>query len=278
MKLYPTRVQIETINYCNASCWFCPIKDLKRDRMKMSSSTFSNIIDQLTNHPPEIVYPFLNGEPFLDNRMITFLQEINEKLPHTEIIIFTNGSLLNESLSKQLLKIYNLHQIWFSLNGINEDYKHIMGLEYSNTEANIQTFLKLRDSVAHPEIVNISVVGKTLEETRKIYDKLRNYPIKFPVKILSSRVKNFAGLILNHPDTSIRIDSPCARIRDYLTILANGDTALCCMDPEGKINFGNILDMSIEDIWNSEKRLHYLNMHNEHRWKELELCKDCTGA
>lgn len=278
MKLYPRCVQIETLNYCNASCWFCPVKDLKRKKMKISSSTFSKIIDQFTNHPPETIYPFLNGEPFLDDRMIKFLYEINDKLPTTRIIIFTNGSLLDESASIRLLKIHNLSQIWFSLNGMDHDYKQIMKLEYGKTENNIKTFLKLRDDLTYPVEVNISFVGRTLEDSKKIYDQWKNYHVKLPVSLFFSPVKNFAGLISNHPDTNRRISQPCGRIFDYFNILANGDTALCCMDPEGQVNFGNVLDMSIEDIWNSEKRLHYLDMHNKHMWNELELCKDCTGA
>lgn len=278
MMLHPKHVQIETLNYCNASCWFCPVKDLKRKKMKMSSSTFSKIIDQFTNYPPEIIYPFLNGEPFLDSRMIEFLQEINEKLPDTKIIIFTNGSLLDESISIQLLKIHNLLQIWFSLNGMDNDYKQIMGLEYNKTENNIKTFLKLRDDLAYSVEINISFIGRTLEDSRKIYDKWKNYQVKLPVSLFFSPVKNFAGMISGHPDTNRRISQPCGRIFDYFNILANGDTALCCMDPEGQVNFGNVLDMPIDDIWNSEKRLHFLDMHNKYMWNELELCKDCTGA
>lgn len=278
MKLHPRCVQIETINSCNARCWFCPVKDLKRERMKMSPSTFSKIIDQLTSYPPDIIYPFLNGEPFLDNRIISFLQEINEKLPYTQIIIFTNGSLLDESTSRQLLKIHNLRQIWFSLNGMDYDYKQIMGLDYNNTENNIKIFLKLRDKLGHPQDVNLSFVGKTSEDAKKIYDQWKNYPVRLPIQLFFSPVKNFAGLISGHVDTNRRINNQCVRIYDYLTIIANGDVALCCMDSEGQINFGNVLDMSIEDIWNGENRLHYVNMHKTRKWNDLKLCQNCTGA
>jgi radical SAM protein with 4Fe4S-binding SPASM domain len=153
-----------------------------------------------------------------------------------------------------------------------------MGLNYSNTENNIKSLLKLRDELAYPQEVNISFVGKTSEDATKICNQWKNHHVRLPVSLFFTPIKNFAGLISGHTDTNRRISSPCARIYDYLTILANGDTALCCMDSEGQVNFGNVLDMSIEDIWNSENRLHYVNMHNEHRWKEVELCKDCTGA
>lgn len=123
-------------------------------------------------------------------------------------------------------------------------------------------------------MINISFVGRTSEYSREIYDKWKNYQAKLPVSLFFSLVKNFAGIISGYPDTNRRINQPCTRIFDYFNILANGDTAFCC----GQINFGNILNTSVEDIWNSEKRLHYLNMHKNRMWKELKLCKDCTGA
>jgi radical SAM protein with 4Fe4S-binding SPASM domain len=277
MKSYPNCVQIETINNCNARCWFCPLKDLPK-RAKMSSKDFHYIIDQLIDNPPNIIYPFLNGEPFLDNRMIKFLKKINDKLPNTEIIIFSNGSLLDESLSKQLLDIVNLRQLWFSLNGIDEDYDKIMGLEYSNTKDNVLKFLKLRDDSTNNVEVNISFVGRNFQDQVKIFEYWTKHHIRLPVTIIFSPIKNYAGLISNHPDTDRRLNYPCTRVFDYLTILANGETALCCMDPKGQVSFGNILDKSIEDIWNSEKRQYYYNMHKTRRWNELDLCKDCTGA
>ncbi len=81
--LHPKCVHIETLNYCNASCWFCPVKDLKRKKMKMSSSTFSKIIDQLTNYPPEIIYPFLTRE-YINGKIVIEIGSLGANGTHSE--------------------------------------------------------------------------------------------------------------------------------------------------------------------------------------------------
>jgi hypothetical protein len=50
------------------------------------------------------------------------------------------------------------------------------------------------------------------------------------------------------------------------------------MDAEGKVNFGNVLNTSIEEIWNSKYRSYYIEAHYKHMWNVIELCKNCTGS
>ncbi len=278
MTEYPKYVQIETINYCNARCWFCPTGAnlLNRPRQTMSEIGFTSIINQLSQLPehPKAIYPFLNGEPFLDPFMLEFLQTINHKLPNTHIILFTNASLLTKTLSSELLsQIKNIQDIWFSVNTLRADYNKTTGLNYNTLIQNISDFLTVRSKLRYPVNITYSFVGQESH-----YDQIIEEWEGMRGRIFFTGIKNFAGTITDHPDTERRIPSPCLRIQNYLTILSNGDTALCCMDANGQVSFGNVLKTPILDIWNNPLRLHYIDKHSKHEWNKLPLCKQCTGA
>ena len=48
---YPRVVAIETTNYCNAKCVFCPNNTLKRNRRHMSDALFEEIIEGCREFP-----------------------------------------------------------------------------------------------------------------------------------------------------------------------------------------------------------------------------------
>lgn len=275
---HPRCVQIETHNFCNARCWFCPVSKMKRERGRMSMELFDSILEQLVEHPPKIIYPFLNGEPFLDTRMPTFLKRIGKKLPNSKVIIFTNGSLLNKRISKWLLKnCKNLSEMWFSINAKPEKYKETMGLNWEVTQRNIKNFLRLRRQFNREDCKVVwSFVGANPADILTWI--ARSKGVYNDVQLFFSPVKNWAGDVTNHPDTTRRIISPCLRVFDYLTILWDGRVCLCCMDVEGRVVFGDLNKQTIEEVWNSELAKHYRLLHSNHEWWKLPLCKDCTGA
>lgn len=98
-KKVPYCIHVETINYCNGTCRFCPNNrmDDKRERRKMEWQIFCKLIDELV----EIKYRgilILNGnnEPFLDDRITEFVDYAAQKLPDAQRILHTNGTLLTE--------------------------------------------------------------------------------------------------------------------------------------------------------------------------------------
>ena len=49
----------------------------------------------------------------------------------------------------------------------------------------------------------------------------------------------------------------------------------CCDHPQPLI-YGHIDDMSLVDVWNSQKRKDFLIQHLEHHRCDNEICKQCA--
>lgn len=50
----------------------------------------------------------------------------------------------------------------------------------------------------------------------------------------------------------------------------------CCVrfDPEGELRLGNLYDMTLEQCWNSEKRIKMREFHTSGMRKEIPYCGD----
>src|SRR5947209_7392447 len=101
----PVKIFLETISSCNARCVMCPHPDVRRGSLQvLPTDVFERCVDQLAEVPSvEEVNPFNNNEPLTDKRLASLIHYIREKLPHVRIRMFSNGSLLTEELSRELI-------------------------------------------------------------------------------------------------------------------------------------------------------------------------------
>lgn len=111
---YPEALQIEVTNRCNFNCqmcvrrvWDAKIGDLDLGLYKKIAKTSFPNLRRL------ILYGL--GEPFANPNFIEMLKIAREKMPRDgEILISTNGSLLNSQLAEKILKI-GVSNISFSI-------------------------------------------------------------------------------------------------------------------------------------------------------------------
>ncbi|KOY61854.1 MULTISPECIES: radical SAM/SPASM domain-containing protein [Photorhabdus] len=97
---FPKIIQIETRSGCNYSCSFCPTNKVKMKQGKMQQELFDKIVEQLKDFNGYISL-FFRNEPLMDKRIIDWAQKIKNET-NAKIIIQTNGSLLNETIAKEL--------------------------------------------------------------------------------------------------------------------------------------------------------------------------------
>ena len=79
MKLpdFPSNIQIEINNFCNAKCTTCPVSTMKRKHEIMNFGLFSKIIGELEERKfSGQVLPFMNGEPLLIPNVTEYLRLI----------------------------------------------------------------------------------------------------------------------------------------------------------------------------------------------------------
>ena len=94
LELFDT-IGIETSEYCNRTCSFCPNSINRQERRLMSVELYEKIINQLVKveFAGTICFNQYN-EPLLDKRLDKFILFARQKLPNSRLTISTNGDAL----------------------------------------------------------------------------------------------------------------------------------------------------------------------------------------
>ena len=75
------------------------------------------------------------------------------------------------------------------------------------------------------------------------------------------------------------IRKPCVRVWNTLTILANGDVALCCLDYDGQVILGHLDEKTtIHDIFTNAESKRIRKLHTTASQDEIPLCAGCTKS
>ena len=103
------QIQIQTKTGCNLKCPMCPLSRLKQPSGLLAKEVFSKIINELVllNYTGRVSL-YLMNEPFLDERLSSFIIETRNKLPKARINISTNGVIPTPELIEKLINIRGL--------------------------------------------------------------------------------------------------------------------------------------------------------------------------
>ena len=126
----PYQIYIDPSNLCNFKCNFCPtgntklMKNIQRPAGMMKMNTFKKFIDDLKlmvkkYKKPSMIALFKDGEPLLNPNLPDMIRLINESNLSEKQHITSNGSLLNNFLSKKLIES-GLSEIRFSIYGVDD--------------------------------------------------------------------------------------------------------------------------------------------------------------
>src|SRR5215813_13978799 len=98
-----TRIQIQTVSWCNRSCAFCPSGKFPVDKVFMPVEVYHRVINQLqaVSYAGR-VSPYLMNESLLDKRLPDLIAYTRAHCPESWIAINTNGDALSEKLLDRL--------------------------------------------------------------------------------------------------------------------------------------------------------------------------------
>lgn len=268
---YPRLVSVETTNRCNARCKFCPNNSLARDRRIMSDDLFKKIINDCKEFPLKAIEPFLQGEPFMDPHIFDRLAYINEQLPETALRLYSNGAALTKAKSDMLREL-NVDKLYISLNSVNkEKYEDIVGLPFERTMENVRALCAHdpKGPVAKTITLRITLLDNTTEKEIADFKALCK---ELGVRSMMVGLFNYKGDI---PSNLPVPNFPCEHI-DRLDILSNGHTTLCCMDQEGEYGWGDVINHSVLEVFNSPAAKRVREMHRSGQRKALMPCSRCN--
>jgi len=269
------KIYIEITNMCNLKCKFCP--ETTRVKQFMSMQNFKEIISKIHKYTG-LVCLHVKGEPLMHKDLDEILQVLEEYNLKTNIT--TNGTLLEKNID--ILKTSKaLRQINISIHSITQNES--LNTEYLHKILN--NVDKLENTIISYRLWNIDDI-KQNDINKEIIKELENY-YKIPDLIEKLKQNNFLELRKNifiNQDTEFTwpdINSKaivekgrCLALKDQIAILVDGTVVPCCLDNNGDINLGNILNEEFEDILNKDKTINIKNNFKNGIITE-KLCKTC---
>lgn len=285
----PLSLSIETSSVCNFNCVYCAQSKGKEfeshyfKREVMSWETFELIVSQLKEFPQPIkkIHLFRNGEPLLNPHLPKMIEVLKKENLCERININTNGVLLTEKLSLDLIHA-GLDTLCISLQGLtSEKCKEIcqVAIDMEALQKSLDFFYQHRAQCElFIKIIDIALDGE--EEKEEFFTRFSPISDRIFVEIACAVYEDvdYTGMLLEKEVTrhgeQVMMPEICQLVFYFLHILGNGDIHPC-----SSIKFPlpvvNIRDCSLKDYWNGEMRYDFLRLHGEKRKRENEVCQSC---
>lgn len=226
---YPRSVRFEVSSRCNLKCPMCPqpIK-MTRPRQLLDIDLYKRVLER--NPHIEEVDLFNWGEPLLHPRLNEFISYATEREIFSRLV--TNAVLLDRERSESLLAA-GLKAIIFSLDNTETHYQQIRGTSYARTLEHVSFFVDSARKIGRPIHIGINM-------TRSSHNQAD----------LSAAAQKFTTLGVNRIDIhdcqeynqEYRRTCRCIEPYRYLVILSDGRVTPCCVDYDGLLSFGSVLD------------------------------------
>jgi len=272
------RAYVEITNICNLHCGFCP--GTRREGRFMPPETFRVLAEKLR---PCVSYLYLHvmGEPLLHPQLADILQIAGEL--GLRVCITTNGTLLAER-SAVLLAAPALYKLSVSLhsaegNGADDLTGYLTEVwDYALRAARAGTICALRlwniggADARNGEILSFLESRLGAPPLSKPQPRLGSW--RLGERLYLEQAERFDWPDLNAPETGTRF---CLGLRDQVAVLADGTVTPCCLDHEGDIPLGNLLEQDLADILNSPRARAICQGFSQGRPAE-PLCRRCGFA
>lgn len=284
---FPKVLRIEPASKCNLGCVHCPTGTIEMKRGIMSLDIFSKILIEIKENRENIkvIVLYHGGEPFLNKNFFKMVEQIKEINNNFYIKTVSNGTVLNETIINQLVSS-DIDLIEFSLDGYSsEDSEKIRKKSSTNKIIeNIKKILekkkelksKLKIQICNTQFIfdkKNSALPKTPDWITEIFkNKDVTYKNFFAMQWPSMHDKeltDFDKILFSENDKDY-----CDHVVNTITIRSDGSVVPCCYDLTTELNMGNIMNNSLENIWNDSD---YDKLRNSIKSKKyISICKNCN--
>ena len=264
-----TRIQIQTVSWCNRSCAFCPSGKFPVDKVFMPLEVYHRVIQQLQalNYTGRIS-PYLMNESLLDRRLPDLIAYTREHCPESWIAINTNGDALSERL---LARLFDAGLNSLDVNAYDSPAQHAEHM------ALVSRFLAQReDIIFRTTYSNPFFQGENIPRSTKLINcrDMSFWEPHFLAKIATPDLYNRSG---NVPD-SRQVREPlalgCPRPWQQMYVNYRGEAVLCCNDWRSEVIMGDTAQATLAEIWLNDKYQRY--RHNlQQKNRAMPLCATC---
>ncbi len=242
----------------------------------MSKEEFEYTLNQIDKYT-DYIYLHVKGEPLLHNELNQLL-DLCDKY-EKKVNITTNGTLIKKQLST-LINHNCIRQINFSLHSEN-NYRHYLKHIFEAAEQlSKEKYIVFRLWTMNNNTLNkksTEIVEKIIENfnlSTEIVNKINTEKnIKIKNNIFISKENQFIWPDIDN-DYYNEIGY-CYALKSHIAILVDGTVIPCCLDGEGIINLGNIFELPLEKIIETDK---YKKIEEGFKNRKVSenLCKHCS--
>ena len=264
-----TRIQIQTVSWCNRSCAFCPSGKFPVPKAFMPLAVYHRIIDQL--HDLNFngrLSPYLMNESLLDKRLPELVAYARQRCPDSWIAINTNGDALSETLICRLFDA-----------GLN-----CMDVNAYDNPAQYQAYIALaeRTTAQRPDItyatgyLDPTFNSDHLPRHTKILHcrDMTDWEMRFRDQLEITDLINRAGNVPDAPRLTEPLALGCERPFQQMYINYLGEAVLCCNDWRFEVIMGDTAESSLLEIWTNDKYRAYREQL-QRRNRNMTLCASC---
>ena len=272
------RVYIEITNRCNLSCDFCP--GTARPLRFLSEEEFATILRRLRGHTGYLYFHVM-GEPLLHPLLGRFLELAAEE--NFRVCLTTNGTLLKKRQA-ELLSASALHKVSVSLHSFEGNgggdltpyLEQCWDFCRPAAEKGVLCVLRLWNE-GGGEARNEEIFRFLEEKTglgREDWPRPRPNTARVGERIFVERDSRFDWPDLSAPEQGTTF---CHALRQQMAVLCDGTVVPCCLDHEGDIPIGNLMEQELEEILQSPRARALYEGFSRRRPTE-ELCRRCGYA
>lgn len=258
---YLLTATIDVITKCNLRCPMCRgVYPVLEQYDQMPLEFYEKILRRLPRSVESILLT-QSGEPLLHPNIFEIIESTTRY--GFRPIMFTNGTLLTDRLSRSLLES-SLDTINISTEIDEENSLKFRGVSLPFLEKKILTLIKMRQSIRSPVKIKLSTVIHK-------FNKQNLLPFIRKWKNMVDGIK-VNPMYLHKKKAKAQI---CGELwRGHISIRINGIITPCCCDLLGDFNIGNVRNEDVLNAWNGTrfKNLCYQIFQNNFP----KLCYYCT--
>lgn len=285
-----TEINLEFSSACNLRCKFCAL-DHSKPKVYMSLEVIDKVFDTLLYDARFKRVKTINlhngGETLMHPKRVEIFERIafhKDRFLKTgrafpRIILLTNGMLLREKLSRQLLSLKVIDEVGFSLDGGSpeafEDLR--VNARWEKFAKNVEDFINLKNEL-DPRISTFGIC--IVPQPHPLNDSWMETSFQRISRLLDSvefrRLHDWGGQVDIGEKAEVN-KKGCDLLMRQLVVLPDGNVTVCCNDLNSLGIVGNVLESDLYSIYRSQERLKYVQLLQQGKKGELELCKDCLS-
>lgn len=278
---FPPILIVAVTNVCDMACIHCAHPVIKRDpgyrATFMKPEIHSRIVEETRSYRDKLwVFRYAaDGESVLNPHFLDMVEE-TKAAGIGPVDLTTNAMALSEEKMRRLL-LAPIDVIDVSLDAFSKEaYEKIrIRGKYEVVTGNLRRLVELRNELGSPTKIMTSIIQQ--KEALGEVEAFREHWGQYVDEVLVRGLNTDLGIV-NVSETYFRDDLvrwPCPQFWKRVTINQHGDIRFCVEDWRNQGVVGNVMESSIQEIWQGDLYRRFREAHAGGRWGDMTMCRKC---